>query len=57
MLISVGFWESMHGYAMDSRTRDALRKKTWTYFDSYIQFFLSFSSFFKFFGTLTNRNS
>jgi len=23
MLISVDFWKSMHGFAMDSRTRDA----------------------------------
>ena len=25
MLISVDFWKSMHGFAMDSRTRDAQR--------------------------------
>ena len=34
MLISVDFWKSMHGFAMDSWTRDVLRHLPLTSFDA-----------------------
>jgi len=42
MLISVNFWKSMHGYAMDSRTREP--EKDCYCADSYVVLILSIRS-------------